>query len=118
MLGGLLRLEIDSELRCSRTGLEGRVWNEVRGAMDGCDVGLELREESLGEVCFECVVLELVYLLVVELLGVDCGVWVDGVVLSEADKGEVRLEALDPVVERGDGDLGLVLALYGGLGLL
>jgi hypothetical protein len=46
-----------------------------------------------------------------------CG-GIDIVVFSQADECEVWLEALDPVVERGYGDLGLMLALHGGLGFL
>ena len=44
-------------------------------------------------------VLELVYLLVVEFLGVDDCVGVDVVVFSQADETEVVLKAGDPIVK-------------------
>ena len=69
------------------------------GIVDGCDVGLELWEESLGEVDLECVVLELVHLLVVELFRVYGVVGVEVVVFSQADEGEVWFKAFDPIVQ-------------------
>ena len=43
---------------------------------------------------------------------------VNVVVFSQADECELGLEAVDPVVECGDGDFGFVFAPYGSLGLL
>lgn len=56
--------------------------------MDGVDVGFKLREGFAGYVGFQGMVFELVYLLVMEFLGVDDGVWVEGefLIFSEADE--------------------------------
>ena len=61
--------------------------------------------------------IELVDLLVVKLLGVYGCVGVDVKLFSKADEGELILEAFDPVVESGYGDLGFVFSFHGGLGL-
>ena len=58
----------------------------MRDFVDGCDVCFELWEEALGEVSFESVILELVYLLVVEFFRVDGGCGVDVVVFSQSDE--------------------------------
>ena len=58
----------------------------MRDFVDGCDVCFELWEEAPGEVSFESVILELVYLLVVELFGVDGGCGIDGVIFSQSDE--------------------------------
>jgi hypothetical protein len=155
-----LRLEVDPQLRCPRTGLESRVRDEMWGAMNGRDVCFELREESLAEVGFRKPFekslgktsaikaharytrplkgyaisrepsgmlstprmpfgqIELVYLLVVELLGVySCG-RVDCVVFAESDEGEIGLEAIYPIIKSGYWDFSFMFALHGGLGLL
>ena len=76
-----------------------------------------MREGFTCYVGFEGVVLELIYLLVMELLGVDYGVGVKGEFLSQADEGEVVFKSLDPVVEGRVRDLDFVSSFHCGLGL-
>ena len=87
MFSGFLCFKVYSELRATWSGFECRLGYKIWDLVYGCDVCLELREEALGEVGFECVVLELVHLLVVEFLGVYGCVGVDVIVFSEADEG-------------------------------